>query len=198
MMHICHWVRTFYSAASASSSDIQRERERERERARDKLSNNNQKQGALTAAVGDRIKDPAATSKKVQVQGAAMANYHHQEYYQMAAAAAVAWPREPDSPQLSIMSGCSSLFSISTLRDDDDGGGVRLAGAALPATPVSLAGIAGGASTPGGDEVDMEVRQQSGGSGDDRRTIRMMRNRESALRSRRARGYVRIYNTKYV
>ncbi|XP_052158040.1 ABSCISIC ACID-INSENSITIVE 5-like protein 2 [Oryza glaberrima] len=121
-----------------------------------------------------------------------MANYHHQEYYQMAAAAAaaVAWPREPDSPQLSIMSGCSSLFSISTLRDDDDGG-VRLAGAALPATPVSLAGIAGGASTPGGDEVDMEVRQQSGGSGDDRRTIRMMRNRESALRSRaRKRAYV--------
>ncbi len=127
----------------------------------------------------------------MQVQGAAMANYHHQEYYQMAAAAAVAWPREPDSPQLSIMSGCSSLFSISTLRDDD-GGGVRLAGAALPATPVSLAGIAGGASTPGGDEVDMEVRQQSGGSGDDRRTIRMMRNRESALRSR-ARKRVRTY-----
>uniref|UniRef100_A0A0E0AEI9 BZIP domain-containing protein n=1 Tax=Oryza glumipatula TaxID=40148 RepID=A0A0E0AEI9_9ORYZ len=124
-----------------------------------------------------------------------MANYHHQEYYQMAAA--VAWPREPDSPQLSIMSGCSSLFSISTLRDDDDG--VRLAGAALPATPVSLAGIAGGASTPGGDEVDMEVRQQSGGSGDDRRTIRMMRNRESALRSRaRKRVRIRIYDTNTV
>ncbi|XP_040380672.1 protein FD-like [Oryza brachyantha] len=108
-----------------------------------------------------------------------MANY--QQYYQMV------WPREPDSPQLSIMSGCSSLFSISTLHDDDDGGALVLAGAhALPATPVSLAGIA----SPG-DEVDMEVRQQSGGSGDDRRTIRMMRNRESALRSRaRKRAYV--------
>ncbi|KAF0902147.1 hypothetical protein E2562_014400 [Oryza meyeriana var. granulata] len=120
-----------------------------------------------------------------------MANY--QQYYQMAVhAAAAAWPREPDSPQLSIMSGCSSLFSISTLRDDDDGGGgggaLVLAGAhALPATPVSLAGFA---ASPG-DEVDMEVRQQSGGSGDDRRTIRMMRNRESALRSRaRKRAYV--------
>nr|QAT79480.1 FD2 [Bambusa tulda] len=110
------------------------------------------------------------------------ANYHH---YQMAvhaaAAAAAAW-REPDSPQLSIMSSCSSLFSISTLRDDDDGA-VVLAGHALPATPVSLAGMAG-------DEVEMEVRH-SGGSGDDRRSIRMMRNRESALRSRaRKRAYV--------
>ena len=104
------------------------------------------------------------------------ANYHH---YQMAvhaaAAAAAAW-REPDSPQLSFMSGCSSLFSISTLQDDDDGA-VVIAGHALPSTPISLAGFAG-------DEVDMEVQQISGGSGDDRRSIRMMRNRESALRSR--------------
>jgi hypothetical protein len=111
------------------------------------------------------------------------ANYHH---YQMAvhaaAAAAAAW-REPDSPQLSFMSGCSSLFSISTLQDDDDGA-VVIAGHALPSTPVSLAGFAG-------DEVDMEVQQISGGSGDDRRSIRMMRNRESALRSRaRKRAYV--------
>uniref|UniRef100_A0A0D9WU83 BZIP domain-containing protein n=1 Tax=Leersia perrieri TaxID=77586 RepID=A0A0D9WU83_9ORYZ len=106
-----------------------------------------------------------------------MENYHQ---FQMAAA----WPREPDSPQLSIMSGCSSLFSISTLRDDDGGGGGG-GGHAIPATPVSLAVIATG------DEVEMEVRQQSGGSGDDRRTIRMMRNRESALRSRaRKRAYV--------
>ncbi|KAL5199919.1 hypothetical protein ABZP36_021122 [Zizania latifolia] len=108
--------------------------------------------------------------------------------YQMVvhAAAAAAW-REPDSPQLSIMSGCSSLFSISTLRDEDDGASYVLAGAhhAIPATPVSLAGFCAG------DEVDKEVRQQSGGSGDDRRTIRMMRNRESALRSRaRKRAYV--------
>ncbi|KAL5223600.1 hypothetical protein ABZP36_010239 [Zizania latifolia] len=113
-----------------------------------------------------------------------MANYQH---YQMAMHAAAAW-REPDSPQLSIMSGCSSLFSISTLRDDDDDGAPYvLAGAhnALPSTPVSLAGF--GAA----DEVDMEVRQLSSGSGDDRRTIRMMRNRESALRSRaRKRAYV--------
>ncbi|KAG8093709.1 hypothetical protein GUJ93_ZPchr0012g20011 [Zizania palustris] len=108
----------------------------------------------------------------------------------MAVHAAATW-REPDSPQLSIMSGCSSLFSISTLRDDDDDDGAPyvLAGAhsynALPSTPVSLARL--GAA----DEVDMEVRQQSGGSGDDRRTIRMMRNRESALRSRaRKRAYV--------
>jgi hypothetical protein len=105
------------------------------------------------------------------------ANYHH---YQMAvhaaaAAAAAAW-REPDSPQLSFVSGCSSLFSISTLQDDD-GGAVVIAGHAFPSTPVSLAGFAG-------DEVDMEVQQVSGGSGDDRRSIRMMRNRESALRSR--------------
>ncbi|KAG2614280.1 bZIP transcription factor 46-like isoform X2 [Panicum virgatum] len=111
------------------------------------------------------------------------ANYHH---YQMAvhaaAAAAAAW-REPDSPQLSFMSGCSSLFSISTLQDDDDGA-VVIAGHALPSTPISLAGFAG-------DEVDMEVQQISGGSGDDRRSIRMMRNRESALRSRaRKRAYV--------
>ncbi|OEL37294.1 hypothetical protein BAE44_0001687 [Dichanthelium oligosanthes] len=111
------------------------------------------------------------------------ANYHH---YQMAvhaaAAAAAAW-REPDSPQLSFVSGCSSLFSISTLQDDDDGA-VVIAGHAMPSTPVSLAGFAG-------DEVDMEVQQISGGSGDDRRSIRMMRNRESALRSRaRKRAYV--------
>ncbi|KAL6873574.1 hypothetical protein ACP4OV_013656 [Aristida adscensionis] len=124
------------------------------------------------------------------------ANYHHHHHYQMAvhaaaaaAAAAASW-REPDSPQLSFVSGCSSLFSISTLRDDDDGGGgggaVVIAGRALPlpSTPVSLAGFAG-------DEVDMEVQQISGGSGDDRKSIRMMRNRESALRSRaRKRAYV--------
>ncbi|CAN6206657.1 unnamed protein product [Urochloa humidicola] len=111
------------------------------------------------------------------------ANYHHcQMAVHAAAAAAAAW-REPDSPQLSFMSGCSSLFSVSTLRDDDDGA-VVIAGRALPSTPVSLAGFAG-------DEVDMEVQQISGGSGDDRRTIRMMRNRESALRSRaRKRAYV--------
>lgn len=112
------------------------------------------------------------------------ANYHH---YQMAvqAAAAAAW-REPDSPQLSFVSGCSSLFSISTLQDDDDGR-VVIAGHALPSTPVSLAGFAG-------DEVDMEVQQISGGSGDDRRTIRMMRNRESALRSRARK---RVSNSDY-
>ncbi|KAK8456224.1 hypothetical protein SEVIR_4G295100v4 [Setaria viridis] len=107
------------------------------------------------------------------------ANYHH---YQMAVAAAAAAWREPDSPQLSFVSGCSSLFSISTLQDDDDGA-VVIAGHALPSTPVSLAGFAG-------DEVDMEVQQVSGGSGDDRRTIRMMRNRESALRSRARKRFV--------
>ena len=112
-----------------------------------------------------------------------MANYHHHgggvARYGMAAAAV--W-REPESPQLSLMSGCSSLFSISALRDDDD----HIAEArSLPATPVSLAGF--------GVEVDMELRQQGGGSGgDDRRTVRMMRNRESALRSR-ARKRVRTY-----
>jgi hypothetical protein len=91
------------------------------------------------------------------------ANYQH---YHMAAPA---W-REPDSPQLSFVSGCSSLFSISTLQDYDDND-VVIAGHALPSTPVSLAGFAG----------DEEVQQISG---DDRRSIRMMRNRESALRSR--------------
>ncbi|KAM0866622.1 hypothetical protein ACQ4PT_042510 [Festuca glaucescens] len=108
-----------------------------------------------------------------------MANYHGGGRYGMAAAAM--W-REPDSPQLSLMSGCSSLFSISALRDDDE----LLAGArSLPATPVSLAGFAGG------DEVEKELQQGGGSGGDDRRTVRMMRNRESALRSRaRKRAYV--------
>uniref|UniRef100_A0ACD6AAM5 Uncharacterized protein n=1 Tax=Avena sativa TaxID=4498 RepID=A0ACD6AAM5_AVESA len=106
-----------------------------------------------------------------------MANYHGGGMYGMAAV----W-REPESPQLSLMSGCSSLFSISALRDDDQ----LLAGArSLPATPVSLAGFAGS------DEVEMELRQGGGSGGDDRRTVRMMRNRESALRSRaRKRAYV--------
>ncbi|CAD6338290.1 unnamed protein product [Miscanthus lutarioriparius] len=112
------------------------------------------------------------------------ANYHHYQMAVHAAAAAAAW-REPDSPQLSFMSGCSSLFSISTLQDDDDdraAAAVVIAGHALPSTPVSLAGFAAG------DDVDMEVQQASG---DDRRSIRMMRNRESALRSRaRKRAYV--------
>ncbi|CAM0908675.1 unnamed protein product [Alopecurus aequalis] len=108
-----------------------------------------------------------------------MANYHHGGGgpYGMAAAA---W-REPESPQLSLMSGCSSLFSISALRDDDAdlllaGGGAL----SLPSTPVSFGGFAGGG------EVDMELRQggSSSSGGDDRRTVRMMRNRESALRSR--------------
>ncbi|KAJ1260788.1 hypothetical protein BS78_10G258900 [Paspalum vaginatum] len=109
------------------------------------------------------------------------ANYHHYQMAAVHAAAAAAW-REPDSPQLSFVSGCSSLFSISTLQDDDDdGAAVVIAGHALPSTPVSLAGFAA-------DEVDMEVQQASG---DDRRSIRMMRNRESALRSRaRKRAYV--------
>ncbi|CAM0908676.1 unnamed protein product [Alopecurus aequalis] len=115
-----------------------------------------------------------------------MANYHHGGGgpYGMAAAA---W-REPESPQLSLMSGCSSLFSISALRDDDAdlllaGGGAL----SLPSTPVSFGGFAGGG------EVDMELRQggSSSSGGDDRRTVRMMRNRESALRSRaRKRAYV--------
>jgi hypothetical protein len=79
--------------------------------------------------------------------------------------AAAVWRREPesDSPQLSFVSGCSSLFSISTLQDyDDSGDAVVIAGRELPSTPISLAGFAG----------------------DDRRSVRMMRNRESALRSR--------------
>ncbi|PNT75309.1 hypothetical protein BRADI_1g29920v3 [Brachypodium distachyon] len=94
-----------------------------------------------------------------------------------------AWMREPESPQLSLMSGCSSLFSISVLRDGDDlGGGVR----SLPATPVSLAGFVGA-----GDEVEMMDHLRQGSGDEDRRTVRMMRNRESALRSRaRKRAYV--------
>jgi hypothetical protein len=110
-----------------------------------------------------------------------MANYHGGGggRYGMAA-----W-REPESPQLSLMSGCSSLFSISALRDDDE---LLMGARSLPTTPVSLAGFAGG------DEVDMELRHGggSGSGGDDRRTVRMMRNRESALRSR-ARKRVRVY-----
>ncbi|CAM0908674.1 unnamed protein product [Alopecurus aequalis] len=103
-----------------------------------------------------------------------MANYHGGSgRYGMA----TAW-REPDSPQLSLMSGCSSLFSISALRNDD--GERLLTGSgswSLPGTPVSFGGIACG------DEVDMEFRQ-GGSGGDDRKTVRMMWNRESALRSR--------------
>jgi hypothetical protein len=90
------------------------------------------------------------------------ANYQH---YHMAAAAA--W-REPDSPQLSFVSGCSSLFSISTLQDYDDD--VVIAGHGLPSTRVSLAGFTG----------DEEVQQMSGD--DHRRSIRMMRNRENRAR----------------
>lgn len=115
------------------------------------------------------------------------ANYHHYQMAVHAAAAAAAWRREPDSPQLSFVSGCSSLFSISTLQDDDDDRAAAVviaAGHALPSTPVSLAGFVA-------DEVDMEVQQASG---DDRRSIRMMRNRESALRSR-ARKRVSIVNS---
>lgn len=117
-----------------------------------------------------------------------MANYRvgGGGHYEMAAAAAAAW-REPESPQLSLMSGCSSLFSISGLRDDDADLHLLAGARSLPTTPVSFGGFGGG------DEVDMELRQGSGsGSGcDDRRTVRMMRNRESALRSRaRKRAYV--------
>ena len=117
-----------------------------------------------------------------------MANYRlgggGNGHYEMAAAAAAAW-REPESPQLSLMSGCSSLFSISGLRDDDADLHLLTGARSLPSTPVSFGGF------PGGDEVDMELRQGGGSSGEDPRTIRMMRNRESALRSRaRKRAYV--------
>ncbi|XP_044958953.1 protein FD-like [Hordeum vulgare subsp. vulgare] len=113
-----------------------------------------------------------------------MANYRlgggGNGHYEMAAAA---W-REPESPQLSLMSGCSSLFSISGLRDDDTDLHLLAGARSLPSTPVSFGGFAGG------DEVDMEL-PQGGSGGDDRRTVRMMRNRESALRSRaRKRAYV--------
>uniref|UniRef100_A0A453TA50 BZIP domain-containing protein n=1 Tax=Aegilops tauschii subsp. strangulata TaxID=200361 RepID=A0A453TA50_AEGTS len=110
-----------------------------------------------------------------------MANYRlgggGNGHYEMAAAAAAAW-REPESPQLSLMSGCSSLFSISGLRDDDTDLHLLAGARSLPSTPVSFGGF------PGGYEVDMELRQGGGSSGEDPRTIRMMRNRESALRSR--------------
>lgn len=127
-----------------------------------------------------------------------MANYRaggDGGHYEMAAAAAAAW-RGPESPQLSLMSGCSSLFSISGLRDDDADLHLLAGARSLPSTPVSFGGFAGG------DEVDMELRQGggSGSGGDDRRTVRMMRNRESALRSRarkrvctRIRTFLRIY-----
>ncbi|VAI93800.1 unnamed protein product [Triticum turgidum subsp. durum] len=117
-----------------------------------------------------------------------MANYRlgggGNGHYEMAAAAAAAW-RGPESPQLSLMSGCSSLFSISGLRDDDADLHLLAGARSLPSTPVSFGGFAGG------DEVDMELQQQGGSSGgDDRRTVRMMRNRESALRSRARKRYV--------
>ncbi|KAG8060485.1 hypothetical protein GUJ93_ZPchr0002g26138 [Zizania palustris] len=89
-----------------------------------------------------------------------------------------------DSPQLSLGSCCSSLLSISSTGNSGANG--------APAPPPHLSLGVGG-----GEELDLllQVGMGSGGGGDEeeeeeRKTIRMMRNRESALRSRaRKRAY---------
>jgi len=119
----------------------------------------------------------------------------------------------PRSPQLSL-SGCSSLFSLSstsTSRDNDSA-----AAAPVPPPPPSLHPLPPGRpllslSVGGGGEEEQDDEEEyllggldlqltgAGGSNssgccdgdDERKNIRMMKNRESALRSRaRKRAYV--------
>ncbi|KAK3155761.1 hypothetical protein QOZ80_2BG0207180 [Eleusine coracana subsp. coracana] len=103
------------------------------------------------------------------------------------------------SPQLSL-SGCSSLFSLSsssTGRDNDS------AAAMPPRRPLLSLSVGGGEEEEEeeqeeGEEylpVGLDLQLMGGGSScdgdDERKTIRMMKNRESALRSRaRKRAYV--------
>ncbi|XP_062221373.1 bZIP transcription factor 27-like [Phragmites australis] len=115
------------------------------------------------------------------------------------------------SPQLSL-SGCSSLFSLSstsTSRDNDSAAAapvpvpLSLHPLLPPRPPGPLLSLSIGG---GGDEeeeylqlggLDLQLMGGGGGGGgggdddDERKTVRMMKNRESALRSRaRKRAYV--------
>ncbi|CAN6328130.1 unnamed protein product [Urochloa humidicola] len=122
----------------------------------------------------------------------------------------------PRSPQLSL-SGCSSLFSLSSTSTSRDNDSADAAAAAAPPPPSSLRPLplrgpllslsvgGGGGEDEQEDEeeyllggLDLQLNgaggSNSGGGcdGDDeRKNIRMMKNRESALRSRaRKRAYV--------
>ncbi|CAN6332952.1 unnamed protein product [Urochloa humidicola] len=123
----------------------------------------------------------------------------------------------PRSPQLSL-SGCSSLFSLSSTSTSRDNDSADTAPAAAPPPPSSLRPLpprgpllslsvgGGGGEEEQEDEeeyllggLDLQLNgaggSNSGGGccdGDDeRKNIRMMKNRESALRSRaRKRAYV--------
>ncbi|CAN6337510.1 unnamed protein product [Urochloa humidicola] len=118
----------------------------------------------------------------------------------------------PRSPQLSL-SGCSSLFSLSstsTSRDNDSAAAAPPAPSSLhplpPRGPLLSLSVGGGGEEEQEDEeeyllggLDLQLNgaggsNSSGGccDGDDeRKNIRMMKNRESALRSRaRKRAYV--------
>ncbi|KAL6591270.1 hypothetical protein ACP70R_025901 [Stipagrostis hirtigluma subsp. patula] len=118
----------------------------------------------------------------------------------------------PRSPQLSL-SGCSSLFSLSSTSRDTDN---AAAAAPPPAPPLHLLpprppgpllslSVGGGQEEEDGEEeyllggLDLQLTGGGGSSGsgscgdgdDERKNIRMMKNRESALRSRaRKRAYV--------
>ncbi|GJM87538.1 hypothetical protein PR202_ga03503 [Eleusine coracana subsp. coracana] len=108
------------------------------------------------------------------------------------------------SPQLSL-SGCSSLFSLSsssTGRDNDSAAAMQPLPPRRPLLSLSVGGgddeeeeeqEEGEEYLPAG--LDLQLMGAGGGSScdgdDERKTIRMMKNRESALRSRaRKRAYV--------
>jgi len=110
----------------------------------------------------------------------------------------------PRSPQLSL-SGCSSLFSLSSTSTSRDSAALK---APVPPrrTPLLSLSVGEEEEDEGEDEeeyllgagaLDLQLTGPGGGSNssggydDERKNIRMMRNRESALRSRaRKRAYV--------
>ncbi|AQK76491.1 uncharacterized protein LOC100281320 [Zea mays] len=118
----------------------------------------------------------------------------------------------PRSPQLSL-SGCSSLFSLSSTSTSRDSAALKAPVPAPPAgavpprrTPLLSLSVGEEEEDEGEDEeeyllgagaLDLQLTGPGGGSNssggydDERKNIRMMRNRESALRSRaRKRAYV--------
>ncbi|CAL4900933.1 unnamed protein product [Urochloa decumbens] len=117
----------------------------------------------------------------------------------------------PRSPQLSL-SGCSSLFSLSstsTSHDNDSAGAAPAAPPSLhplpPRGPLLSLSVGGGGEEEQDDEeeyllggLDLQLNGAGGSNSsgccdgdDERKNIRMMKNRESALRSRaRKRAYV--------
>ncbi|TVT97708.1 hypothetical protein EJB05_57028 [Eragrostis curvula] len=113
------------------------------------------------------------------------------------------------SPQLSL-SGCSSLFSLSSSssggRDDDSAAAAPAMPPLPPRRPLLSLSVGGGDMEEEEEEGEgeeyllggLDLQLMGGGGGgsscdgdDERKTIRMMKNRESALRSRaRKRAYV--------